>query len=184
MQEFENMTDLRNKVEEDRGLLKKIQLGIPGFRGYRQKEDLRIADSLLRMQVADLLRSDVLQQLELIRERAGSALELELMNDVAVVVSAAKTAESRVRHAEQGYSGISPAYRVTDAELNTLYEFDLSLVEGIRSLGDLCRTALSSADAGDFGLVKADLRDVRAGVAELSAVFEKRIATMAGLGAF
>ena len=88
MQEFENMTDLRNKVEEDRGLLKKIQLGIPGFRGYRQKEDLRIADSLLRMQVADLLRSAVLQQLELIRERAGSVLAL--MEVVAVVVCAAE----------------------------------------------------------------------------------------------
>ncbi|MCZ0862745.1 hypothetical protein [Methanocorpusculum vombati] len=177
-------TDLRSKVEEDRGLLKKIQMGIPGFRGYRQKEDLRIADSLLRMQVADLLKSDVLGTLELIRERAGNALELDLMNDIATVVSAAKTAETRVRHAEQGYSGISPAYRVTDEQLNTLYEFDVSLVDGIRSLGKLCRTALGSADAGDFGLVKADLRDIRAGLAELLAVFEKRIETMAGLGAF
>ena len=177
-------TDLRSKVEEDRGLLKKIQMGIPGFRGYRQKEDLRIADSLLRMQVADLLKSDVLRTLELILERAGNALELDLMNDIATVVSAAKTAETRVRHAEQGYSGISPAYRVTDEQLNTLYAFDVSLVDGIRSLGELCRTALGSADAGDFGLVKADLRDIRAGLAELSAVFEKRIETMAGLGAF
>lgn len=39
--------DLRSKVEDDRGMLTKIQLGIPGFRGYRQKEDLRIADSRL-----------------------------------------------------------------------------------------------------------------------------------------
>ncbi|MDV0444276.1 hypothetical protein [Methanorbis rubei] len=177
------MTDLRNKVEDDRGLLKKIQLGIPGFRGYRQKEDLRIADSLLRVQIADLLKSNVLQPLELIRERAGNALELDMMNDIATVVSAAKTAESRVRHAEQGYSGISPAYRVTDAELNTLYEFDLALVEGINGLGELCRTALASSDSGDFGLVKADLRDIRSGLSELSAVFEKRIITMAGLGA-
>jgi len=40
------MTDLRTKVEEDRGLLKKIELFLPGFRGYRKKEDLRAADSL------------------------------------------------------------------------------------------------------------------------------------------
>ena len=178
------MTDLRNKVEDDRGLLKKIQLGIPGFRGYRQKEDLRIADSLLRMQIADLLQSDVLGPLEQIRERAVNALELDLMNDIATVISAAKTAESRVRHAEQGYSGISPAYRVSDEQLNTLYGFDLSLVDGIKGLGTLCRTALGSADTGDFGLVKADLRNIRTELSELQAVFEKRIETMAGLGAF
>ena len=163
------MTDLRNKVEDDRGLLKKIQLAIPGFRGYRQKEDLRIADSLLRIQIADLLQSDVLVPLEQVRECAGNALELDL---------------SRVRHAEQGYSGISPAYRVSDEQLNTLYEFDLSLVDGIKGLGTLCRTALGSADTGDFGLVKADLRNIRTELSELLAVFEKRIETMAGLGAF
>ena len=178
------MTDLRNKVEEDRGLLKKIQMGIPEFRGYRQKEDLRIADSLLRMQISDLLKSDVLGTLELIRERSGTAMKLDLMNDIATVVSAAKTAETRVRHAEQGYSSISPAYRVTDEQLNTLYEFDVALVEGIKTLGDMCRTALGSAETGDFCLVNADLRDIRAGLAELSRVFEKRIETMAGLGAF
>ena len=34
------------------------------------------------------------------------------------------------------------------------------------------------------GRIGDDLRDVRAGLAELSAVFEKRIEAMAGLGAF
>ncbi|MBU4189406.1 MAG: hypothetical protein KJ886_00210, partial [Candidatus Thermoplasmatota archaeon] len=49
--------DLRKKVEEDRGMLKKIELAIPGFRGYRKREDLRIADSLLRAQLADRLKN-------------------------------------------------------------------------------------------------------------------------------
>ena len=56
--------DLRTKVEDDRGLIKKIQLCIPGFRGYRQKEDLRLADSLLRQQIADELKNNVLLPLE------------------------------------------------------------------------------------------------------------------------
>lgn len=178
------MTDLRSKVEEDRGLLKSIQLGIPGFRGYRQREDLRIADSLLRVQVANLLKADVLQKLELVRERAGRALEMDLMNDVAAAVSAVKTVESRVRHAEQGYSGISPAYRVGDAELNELYTLDLSLLTGIGAIGAVANAALLSADAGDFGLVQADLREVRSGVLELVSVFDRRVEMMVGLGAF
>mgnify|MGYP005797088903 FL=1 len=157
---------------------------MPVCRGCLRKEGLRVAACLLRVQIADLLQADVLGPLEQIRERAGNALELDLMNDIATVISAAKTAESRVRHAEQGYSGISPAYRVSDEQLNTLYEFDLSLVDGIKGLGTLCRTALGSADTGDFGLVKADLRNIRTELSELLAVFEKRIETMAGLGAF
>src|SRR5271170_7966430 len=44
--------DIRERVDQDRGTLKRLQMLIPGFRGYRQGEDIREADSYLRMQVA------------------------------------------------------------------------------------------------------------------------------------
>ena len=46
--------DIRNDVEDNRSILKKIQLLVPGFSGYRQKEDIRIADQLLRSQVSGI----------------------------------------------------------------------------------------------------------------------------------
>lgn len=58
--------DLRKKVKEDRGLLKELELAIPGFKGYREREDLRIADSLLRAQLADKLKT-IGTQVELCR---------------------------------------------------------------------------------------------------------------------
>src|SRR5256885_16816857 len=45
------MPDIRDRVEQDRGLLKKIQLAIPGYAGYRRREDIRAADNLLRIQL-------------------------------------------------------------------------------------------------------------------------------------
>ena len=50
------MPDIRERVEEDRGLIKKIQLKIPGYAGYRRREDIRNADILLRNQVADQVK--------------------------------------------------------------------------------------------------------------------------------
>ena len=44
----DNSPDIRGTVEDNRGLLKKIQIIVPGFSGYREKEDLRAADELLR----------------------------------------------------------------------------------------------------------------------------------------
>ncbi|HSV42580.1 MAG TPA: hypothetical protein VLH13_04130, partial [Methanomassiliicoccales archaeon] len=49
------MPDIRQKVEEDRGLLKKIQMIIPGYRGYRIREDLRDSDKMLRMELSKRL---------------------------------------------------------------------------------------------------------------------------------
>jgi len=46
------MADIRQRVKEDQGILKKIQMFVPGFRGYRQREDLRDADRMLRDQLA------------------------------------------------------------------------------------------------------------------------------------
>src|SRR2546428_367087 len=51
------MPDIRDRVEQDRGLLKKIQLVIPGYAGYRRREDIRAAGNLLRIQLANQLKS-------------------------------------------------------------------------------------------------------------------------------
>ncbi|MGA2876444.1 MAG: hypothetical protein ABSE82_13005, partial [Nitrososphaerales archaeon] len=47
--------DIRQQVDENRGTFKKLELLIPGLRGYRNKEDIRVSDDLLRNQVADKL---------------------------------------------------------------------------------------------------------------------------------
>jgi len=74
------MTDFRSRVEEDRGLLKKIELFIPGFKGYREREDIRAADSLLRQQLANRL-GEVNKKFENCREELVRATELSLISD-------------------------------------------------------------------------------------------------------
>src|SRR5215813_13257420 len=51
----DNNPDLRERVTSDRGILKKLQLIVPGLREYRTLEDIRAADQLLRKQVFDKL---------------------------------------------------------------------------------------------------------------------------------
>ncbi|HJJ28699.1 MAG TPA: hypothetical protein O0X70_04840 [Methanocorpusculum sp.] len=177
------MVDLRQEVEEDRGLIKKIQLCIPGFRGYRKKEDLRIADSLLRIQIADSLKNNLLQPLEQAREAASRELELDLMNDLAAVISKAKLSEAKIRHAEQGYSGISADVRIGTDELNKLYEYDLALIDGINAMGTLASETLKFAEGGDFDTVKKNLRELKTGFTGFMNIFAKRNTEMAGISA-
>ncbi len=175
------MTDLREAVNDDRGVLKKIQLFIPGFSGYRKKEDLRIADSMLRNQVADNFKTSVLIPVEMVRELAANALELDLMNDIASVLSKAKTLEASIRHAEQGYSGISAAVRIREEELNKLYEYDLSLFETVNSLALQAKEVRGLAEGGDFGAVKTVLFQLKGAMTEFSAVYDRRMETIAGI---
>ena len=47
--------DIRSQVDASRGPQKNLELLIPGLRNYRKLDDLRVADSMLRNQVADKL---------------------------------------------------------------------------------------------------------------------------------
>jgi len=90
------MVDLRERVEEDRGLLKRIQLHIPGFAGYRRKEDLRTADNLLRIQIANKLK-DFRGQLEAARGTLTSNYQLKAMEPLGAVILKTQGLEGQVR---------------------------------------------------------------------------------------
>ncbi len=128
------MADIRERVQEDRGILKRIQLLIPGFAGYRRREDFRQADSLLRVQLATGI-AQVGQRLESARGDLVANYRMREMEPLGAVIMKLKAIEGQVRHAEQGYSGFSAALQVKENELDHLYEFDLSLLEGIKALG-------------------------------------------------
>ncbi|EQD73185.1 hypothetical protein B1B_03350 [mine drainage metagenome] len=73
--------DLRQSVDASRGTLKRLQLLVPGFRAYRQGEDLRAADSLLRRQVADKIRA-ARATLENARSALTNAAQFRVLNDL------------------------------------------------------------------------------------------------------
>jgi len=167
--------DIRDRVEDDRGLIKKIQLIIPGYRGYRQREDIRIADSMLRNQVADQLKNNIILPLENVRTEASREMELELMDDIAATLSKAQMMEQKVRHAEQGYSGINAGVRILQDELNRIYEYDLALLEDIAALATEAAKAQNAAESGSFNEVKTTLKSMKKQLVDVQQVYEKRI---------
>jgi hypothetical protein len=173
------MTFMRSKVEEDRGLLKKIELLIPGFKGYRQREDIRSADSLLRQQLANRM-GEINNIFENCRERLARAIELSLMSDIGDILKMSRQIENKIRHAEQGYTGISADFRIEDEELNTMYEWDLSLLATIDSVGKLAGELLDSIIASD-GTTGDKMRTIRNSLRDFNSMFNNRIAAIAGL---
>jgi hypothetical protein len=175
------MVDLRERVKEDRGLLKKLELAIPGFRGYRKREDLRIADSLLRKQLANNL-GDIKQRIELCRKDLADKMEMDLLNDMASLMNNITSTENRVRHAEQGYSGISADYNIREDELDTMYEWDLNLIDDIDKISGTVSALQTTIGSGDVKAISKHIDEVEADIREFNLLFDKRIQTIANLG--
>ena len=127
--------DIRQQVEANRGIAKKLELLIPGLRGYRTKEDLRASDALLRNQVADRLdhAKDNLQQL---RKQVAAGSDFTNLTVVGSLISQVQALSGEVRHAGQGYAGWVAPIQINEDKLNKLYDYDYSFVTAVFQFDD------------------------------------------------
>lgn len=166
-----DQTDIRKQVVDSQGLLKKIQLVVPGFRGYRQLEDLRAADELLRRQVALILQKGI-SGLRETRKSLVDKGDYSSLEPVASLISRLQQLEGEVEHAEQGYSGIAPMIRVGQETLNSLYDFDFAFVDTASKLTDSCNALSSASEPGTMG---TGIDDVDSKITDFKNAFENRI---------
>jgi len=172
------MVDLRERVEEDRGLLKRIQLHIPGFAGYRRKEDLRTADNMLRIQVANQLKN-LRGQLEDARGTLTANYQMKALEPMGAVIFKCESLEGQIRHAEQGYSGLVADIKVLEPQLNNLYMFDAQMLDGVDMLGKEASGLVADA-GGDAAKVITRIQALQKGLVDLETNFKRRMNVITG----
>jgi hypothetical protein len=125
--------DIRQQVDDSRGFQKKLELLIPGLRGYRTQEDLRVSDDMLRNQVADKL-DQAKANLENLRKLMVTAGDFTNLSTVGSLIFQIQQVSGEVRHAQQGYSGFVATISINDDRLNKLYEYDYDFVSSAGQL--------------------------------------------------
>ncbi len=119
--------DIRQQVDDSRGFQKKLELLIPGLRGYRTQEDIRVSDDMLRNQVADKL-DQTKANLENLRKQMVTAGDFTNLSTVGSLIFDVQGLTGQVRHAQQGYSGFVANISINTDRLNKLYEYDYDFV--------------------------------------------------------
>jgi hypothetical protein len=174
--------DLRQRVDDDRGILKRLQLLIPGFRGYRLGEDIRVADSLLRRQVADKVKN-ARTTIENSRAGLANAGQFQLLNDLAPLVADLMRLEGEIRAAEQGYTGISPAVRANPPQLDRLYEYDYGFAQAADQLNQTVAPlpSLVMGSNADPSSLAGVVAAARTQVSQLDQAFKARLQVIEGI---
>lgn len=173
------MADIRDRVEEDRGILKKIQNYVPGFRGYRRREDLRDADRMLRMQLAQKLgttRRGLEECRGMLMQSYGSK-ELETLGGL---IFQFKKVEGAVTHAEMGYSGIAADIQIKEEELDRLYEFDAGMLDHIAAITASIDSLKNALMAADEQAAHRDMMSIKARITDFEDKFNRRSRVMEG----
>ena len=143
----DNNPDLRERVVESRGFLKKLQLLIPALKEYRKLEDIRAADQLLRKQVFDRL-NEAKFKLETIRKTMSDKGDFNNLSSIGTIISQLQQVAGQVNHAQQGSAGISPNIRIDENALNKLYEYDYNFVNSAEQIFSTITDSVTEYSSG------------------------------------
>ena len=153
------------------GAIERLLKGLPGIRGYVDKELRRDADNRLREMIAGQLeeqKQSLLHVQRMLLEGKG----LLWMDNVDQAVQKLQILADRVKTASYGYAGLFDPVRIGEDALNALHCFDAALVERVVDVKmgvDALRQAVEAN--GDIGAAVRKLTDL---LAVLNTLYNKR----------
>ncbi|OQY26510.1 MAG: hypothetical protein B6243_14115 [Anaerolineaceae bacterium 4572_5.2] len=140
--------DLRNVVEDAMGGFESMAKKIPGYSGYKEKEQRREADALLREHLARELETQWARSNDL-RSQMLIGPAMSQLDDMGKASRRLQTLIDKIKAAAQGYAGFFDAVKVKEDQLDALYEFDndmLLRVDDIADAIDAVQAALDSEE--------------------------------------
>lgn len=169
--------DFRHTVEGSKGGLESLVSKIPGYRGYKEKEDRRAADKLLREHLAAQLGEQRRRLAELQRDLLDSG-GLLVMDDLERAVTKVQKLADKIRTASYGFAGIFDAVKVKEEELDLLYEFDEDMLDHVSAIQTAIDALAAAMDASSD--VKAAIRDVTSVAEEANTTWGRRQSAIMG----
>jgi hypothetical protein len=167
----------RQKIEDSKGGLESLMSKIPGYSGYKEKENRRAADKLLRDQLSKQLDEQRRRLAELQRNLLDGG-GLLLMDDLERAVTKVQKLADRIRTATYGYAGIFDAVKVKEEELDALYTFDEGMLEQVSSIQTAIDALATAIDAS--GDVKTAIRSLVSAADQAETTWRQREGVITG----
>ena len=119
--------------QSEKNWLEKLADAIPGLKDYREKEARRDTDKRFREYLAGRIDTSRNALEDVKREQLGQG-NLEELDDVDRLSQKLFKVANMIRHASYGYSGFFDQVKIQEAELDRIYQYDLSLLNDVEAL--------------------------------------------------
>lgn len=129
------------------GFLEKAIRLIPGYKGYKSKEERRDNDQLFRTELSGRLEQLRTRVNEIPAGLRGPSA-LSAVTDIDRIIKKIERVTDEIRFASRGYRGWFDMHKVRENELDRLYAFDVGLVENIEELEESIGVLEAAAAAG------------------------------------
>ncbi len=120
-------------TDELRDRLQALAYQIPGYAGYRAKEQRRDTDKLLRTHLAQQY-TGVRQALTRLAQRVASSGRIAYSARIEQIDQALGLFITRLQTAPRGYAGWFSTVKIDEYDLDQIYAFDAGLANGLSPL--------------------------------------------------
>ncbi|HKP85236.1 MAG TPA: hypothetical protein VJZ26_04015 [Blastocatellia bacterium] len=166
-------------ASDTRNWLERLTSKIPGYSGYVDRERRRDIDKLHREHLADRLRRLKTPLTDLMKELSSTGRLFEV-SPVDSSIKKLDHLENRVRFASYGYSGFFDVAKIEQAQLDSIYRFDLALVEHVDKI-ETKVNELKAQSATAAGL-KSGAAELATAIDEADRAFEDRYKAINNFG--
>jgi hypothetical protein len=167
----------RQRIENSRGGLESLVSKIPGYHGYKEKENRRAADKLLRDQLTKQLDEQRRRLAELQRNLLDGG-GLLMVDDLDRAVTKVQKLADKIRTASYGYAGIFDAVKVKEEQLDALYTFDEGMLQQVASVQTAIDALATAIDSN--GDVKTAIRAVVSAAEQAETTWRQRESAITG----
>ncbi len=163
-------------MSEERSLsfLEKAIRLIPGYKGYKRKEERRDNDQLFRSGLTAKLDQLRVRVNEIPASLRGPSA-LSSVTDIDRVTKKIEKVTDEIRFASRGYRGWFDMHKVREDELDKLYSFDVGLVKNIEELEEAVNVLEAAAAAG------SDMKEAIGKLVDILIEFSNKIASRSEL---
>ena len=155
-------------------------LVLPGFRGYKLREQRREADKIVRNHIYDALeqsRSDMTKSLQTLVDSKATEL-VEPTNRLIAILD--RVAE-KINHASYGYSGFFDSIKIEEPELDRMLAFDTQLMDSVRKFGESVRSLRDALGQGKSENLRSMQDSIESALRDLEATFDQRKMVIEGV---
>jgi hypothetical protein len=168
------------RVQDSERPLERLMLDLPGFRGYKLREQRREADRIVRSYVYDSLehsRDGLMSSLQTLTDNKLSEL-VEPMNRL--VAKLDRVAE-KINRASYGYAGFFDSVRIEEPDLDRMLAYDTQLVDSARKFSEMVTSFRSNLTQNKFDDARNSQLQLDGAIGSLELAFDQRKSVIEGV---
>lgn len=150
---------------------------LPGFRGYKLREERREADRLVRNYIYTALEHSRDNLMSCFQSLTDSKAD-ELMEPMNRLLARLDLVAEKINRASYGYSGFFDSVKVEETELGNMLAYDTQLMDSVRKISDATANFKADLSQGKLENARTIQQTLDASISNLESAFDQRKATI------